>query len=274
MQQLENLFEERALMDLRFDEFSELKSKFIQPISATRFHVICGYLDLKIRHHLCPSVCRTSVGMCESTNDATISPPTNVARQVESEVESQQGKKKLHEKNGSPRHEALARWRKSICRALWPSWKIEKSRQRWPKSEPSPLTAPSKIAIGRINNDRMRQPDNICIHPLYYCRTHTRTARNHRTCTGHPHKEIPGCRATVVSSKSVIIAVRDTREVICENTCDHHSRLWYLDIAELITLGRRQTRPANPAQTMYTRWPQQCRIKQRHSSGRKQKQEG
>ena len=68
-------------------------------------------------------------------------------------------------------------------------------------------------------------------------------ARNHRTCIGHPNKEIPGYRATV-TSKSGIIAVRDTREVICANTCGHHSRLWYLDIAELITLGRRQTRPA------------------------------
>ena len=54
----------------------------------------------------------------------------NVARQVESEVEAKPtGREENAWKNGSPRHEALARWRKSICRALWPSWKIEKSRQ-------------------------------------------------------------------------------------------------------------------------------------------------
>jgi len=45
------------------------------------------------------------------------------------------------------------------------------------------------------------------------------------------------------TSKNVKIAAIDTGEVIYENTCDHHSRLWYLDIAELITLGRRQTPP-------------------------------
>ena len=48
-----------------------------------------------------------------------------------------------------------------------------------------------------------------------------------------------GYSATFTSEK-VTITNMSTNKIVYQNTCDHQSRLWYLDIPELIRLGRAQ----------------------------------